>query len=337
MKRIAFIVLTTIMLLVPVSSAFAAKIGQQLTSPEAGWQRFDDNHPLIKYCGNWSPYTNGVNLYNGSANHTGTVNDCASFAFKGTKVRIIADTFNNKTKTAQISIDGVKETFNENLTTQGSTLVYEKTGLADGVHNVRIQLVDSDGYLTLDAIDLESSGTLIDNNQIFSLQKLPSNTNSVTLSWNSMEGAIGYEIKRSTKAGGPYSTIATVSKLDYTDTTASAGNTYYYIIKAVGINCITNEVSATTPQIPEVPKPAGERAILVVTLDTGLEKEFDLSMAEVQAFIAWYEGKAAGAGPASYAIDKHDNNKGPFKSRKDYVIFDKILTYEVNEYTTESK
>ncbi|KZE73782.1 hypothetical protein AV654_04180 [Paenibacillus elgii] len=336
MKKIVFLFLMTAMLLVPISSAFAAKIGEQLTSPEAGWQRFDDNHPLIKYCGNWSPYTNGVNLYKGSANHTGTVNDCASFAFKGTKVRIIADTFNNKTKTAQISIDGVKETFNENLTTQGSTLVYEKTGLPDGIHNVRIQLVNSDGYLTLDAIDLESSGSLVDNNQIFSLKTSSTNTNNAALSWNSMEGAIGYEIKRSTKAGGPYNTIATVSELAYTDTTASSGNTYYYIVKAVGINCITNEVSAT-PQVPEIPRPTGERAILVVTLNTGLEKEFDLSMAEVNAFIAWYEGKAVGTGPASYAIDKHDNNKGPFKSRKDYVIFDKILTYEVNEYSTASK
>ncbi|MNL66964.1 hypothetical protein D3C87_1915040 [compost metagenome] len=74
------------------------------------------------------------------------------------------------------------------------------------------------------------------------------------------------------------------------------------------------------------------RAILTVTLNTGLEKEFDLSMAEVNSFISWYETKAAGTGTTSFAIDKHDNNKGPFKSRKEYVIFDKILTFEVNEY-----
>ncbi|WP_244444741.1 hypothetical protein [Paenibacillus camerounensis] len=85
-----------------------------------------------------------------------------------------------------------------------------------------------------------------------------------------------------------------------------------------------------TPEIP-----AGNRAILVVTMNTGLEKEFDLSMQEVNAFIAWYENKQAGSGTASYAIDKHDNNKGPFTSRKDYVIFDKILTFSVDEYSAE--
>ncbi|WP_425281066.1 hypothetical protein [Paenibacillus jilunlii] len=79
----------------------------------------------------------------------------------------------------------------------------------------------------------------------------------------------------------------------------------------------------------------GNRAILVVTMNTGLEKEFDLSMDEVNSFITWYENKQAGTGKASYAINKHDNYKGPFTSRKDYVIFDKILTFSVNEYSAK--
>ncbi|WP_227775189.1 hypothetical protein [Paenibacillus sp. NAIST15-1] len=87
------------------------------------------------------------------------------------------------------------------------------------------------------------------------------------------------------------------------------------------------------PTDPEQTK--GNRALLVVTMTTGLEKEFDLSMDEVNAFITWYENKQGGSGTASYAINKHNNNKGPFSARKDYVIFDKILTFEVNEYTTK--
>ncbi|AIQ68700.1 galactose oxidase [Paenibacillus graminis] len=70
-------------------------------------------------------------------------------------------------------------------------------------------------------------------------------------------------------------------------------------------------------------------------MNTGLEKEFELSMEEVNSFITWYEKKQAGTGKASYAIDKHDNNKGPFTNRKDYVIFDKILTFSVDEYSAE--
>ncbi len=86
---------------------------------------------------------------------------------------------------------------------------------------------------------------------------------------------------------------------------------------------------------PEPSQPTGDRAILIVTMDNGLEKEFDLSMKEVNSFIAWYEGKQSGTGSASYAIDKHNNNKGPFSNRKDYVIFNKILTFDVSEYSTK--
>ncbi|MGF9914748.1 discoidin domain-containing protein [Paenibacillus ehimensis] len=161
----------------------------------------------------------------------------------------------------------------------------------------------------------------------------------VDLSWTAVSGATNYNIKRSTTPGGPYTTVASsVYGTTYKDTTVINGTTYYYVVTAVNgpvESANSNEASAT-PQAPVTPPPTG-RAILVVTLDTGLEKEFDLSMTEVNTFIAWYEGRATGTGPASYAIDKHDNNKGPFKSRKDYVIFNKILTYEVNEYIPVSK
>ncbi|WCT54318.1 hypothetical protein PQ456_14020 [Paenibacillus kyungheensis] len=96
----------------------------------------------------------------------------------------------------------------------------------------------------------------------------------------------------------------------------------------------SEDPTPTTPEEPTTsPQPSGKRALLVVTLDTGLEKEFDLTSAEVQDFITWYELKEAGTGKAVYAIDKHDNNKGPFTSRKDYIIFNKVLTFEVSEYS----
>nr|WP_248293133.1 hypothetical protein [Paenibacillus polymyxa] len=78
----------------------------------------------------------------------------------------------------------------------------------------------------------------------------------------------------------------------------------------------TNPGEPSTGEPTNPQSPSGNRAILVVTMTTGLEKEFDLSMQEVNDFIAWYEGKQAGSGSASYAINKHDNNKGPFSSRK---------------------
>ncbi|MNW46929.1 hypothetical protein D3C74_242440 [compost metagenome] len=82
------------------------------------------------------------------------------------------------------------------------------------------------------------------------------------------------------------------------------------------------------------PQPTGDRAILTVTMTTGLEKEFDLSMSEVEAFINWYDAKENGTGPAKYGINKYNNNKGPFSKRIDYVIFKNILSFEVSEYST---
>ncbi len=95
----------------------------------------------------------------------------------------------------------------------------------------------------------------------------------------------------------------------------------------------------TTPPTTEEPsnpeQPTGERVILVVTMINGLEKEYDLSMAEVNAFTAWYDAKDAGAGPSRFVINKHSNNKGPFSKRTDSVIFNNILTFEVSEYTLD--
>ncbi|WP_342477461.1 hypothetical protein NYE24_30915 [Paenibacillus sp. FSL H7-0350] len=88
-------------------------------------------------------------------------------------------------------------------------------------------------------------------------------------------------------------------------------------------------VPTSTPN-PEIP--SGARAILTITLTTGLDKEFDLPITEVNAFLNWYD---SAAGSTRYGIDKHNNNKGPFSKRTEYVIHDKILTFEVSEYTAQ--
>ncbi|WP_319951935.1 Kelch repeat-containing protein [Paenibacillus sp. LS1] len=103
-------------------------------------------------------------------------------------------------------------------------------------------------------------------------------------------------------------------------------------LKNVEMYTFENESTPSPDPTPESGNK--DRAIFTVILTTGLVKEFDISMVEVNKFIAWYEGKEAGTGTASYAINKHENNKGPFTSRKDYVIFKNILSFEVDEYST---
>lgn len=163
---------------------------------------------------------------------------------------------------------------------------------------------------------------------------------TVSLKWDSVSAATSYKVKRSTTTGGPYTDVATVNGnvYGYLDNSVVNGTTYYYVVTAVnaaGESSNSNEASATPNGTVVPPTPSEtDRALLRITLNNGEEKEYDLSMTEVNAFLAWYEGRASGTGAIMFAIDKHDNNKGPFTSRKDYIIYDKIITFEVNAYTT---
>jgi N-acetylneuraminic acid mutarotase len=153
---------------------------------------------------------------------------------------------------------------------------------------------------------------------------------SVDLSWTASTDATSYNLFCSTTTGGPYSQIATsVTSTTYSDTTVSNGTTYYYVATAVnsgGESGYSNEANAT----PTAPT-SNDRAILVITLVSGLEKEYDLSMTEVNAFTTWYAGQAPSSNQV-YTFNK-TYNLAKYSSRKDYIAYDKIETFEVNEYT----
>jgi hypothetical protein len=74
----------------------------------------------------------------------------------------------------------------------------------------------------------------------------------VSLSWNPVANASYYVIKRSTAAGGPYTSINSHASTSYADTSVSNGTTYYYVISAVNSNgegANSNEAAAT-PRAP---------------------------------------------------------------------------------------
>jgi fibronectin type 3 domain-containing protein len=76
----------------------------------------------------------------------------------------------------------------------------------------------------------------------------------VTLSWTASGGATGYNVKRSTTDGGPYSQLAAPTASQYTDSAVGNGTTYYYVISAldsVGESVDSAQVSAT-PFAPTV-------------------------------------------------------------------------------------
>ena len=57
------------------------------------------------------------------------------------------------------------------------------------------------------------------------------------LNWDAVEGAVEYQIYRSSSATKSYKVIATVEDLEYLDTSVSAGKGYYYKVMAIGENC----------------------------------------------------------------------------------------------------
>ncbi|WP_149095781.1 fibronectin type III domain-containing protein [Paenibacillus terrae] len=203
-----------------------------------------------------------------------------------------------------------------------------------------IKIVVDGGYSWAHINELTIGITNTTDNSIKDL-KADAGDSQATLSWGAVENAESYTVKFGTESG-KHTETATATKDAYGNFVIPGltnGTKYYFVVSAK-VNGVDSEYSneaSATPQggggQTDPGQPSGNHAILVVTMTTGLEKEFDLSMKEVNDFIAWYEGKQAGSGSASYAINKHDNNKGPFSNRKDYMLYDRILTFEVSEYS----
>lgn len=78
---------------------------------------------------------------------------------------------------------------------------------------------------------------------------------STSLTWvaSTSTGVTGYNVYRATASGGPYTLLnaTPVSAITYIDTAALAGQTYFYVIKAVGagntLSAASNEAQAVVP------------------------------------------------------------------------------------------
>ncbi|HMP77721.1 MAG TPA: hypothetical protein PKE12_15605, partial [Kiritimatiellia bacterium] len=97
--------------------------------------------------------------------------------------------------------------------------------------------------------------------------------NQVDLSWTAPTGTVsGYNVKRSTVSGGPYTTIVTNNaSTNFSDTGVFNGNTYYYRVSALNALCESgnsDEETAVMPagcpggQTPTLSQP-GNRTVIV--------------------------------------------------------------------------
>jgi len=70
----------------------------------------------------------------------------------------------------------------------------------------------------------------------------------VSLTWGASSGAAGYNVKRGTASGGPYTQAANPTGASYMDSGLTNGTTYYYVVSAVntaGESANSSQASAT--------------------------------------------------------------------------------------------
>src|SRR5207249_6809204 len=79
----------------------------------------------------------------------------------------------------------------------------------------------------------------------------------MTLAWTAVIGATGYNVKRSTTSGGPYTTVGpNVTPASFTDSGLTNGTTYYYVVSALnagGESANSAQASATPAAPPGAP------------------------------------------------------------------------------------
>jgi fibronectin type 3 domain-containing protein len=99
----------------------------------------------------------------------------------------------------------------------------------------------------------------------------------VSLSWNASSGATSYHVKRGTMSGGPYTQVGAPTAASFTDTTASNGTKYFYVVSAVnsaGESGNSAELNATptapvtTPAVPGGLQASAGNAQVVLTWNT---------------------------------------------------------------------
>ena len=118
----------------------------------------------------------------------------------------------------------------------------------------------------------------------------------VALSWSASTGATTYTVKRATKSGGPYTTVAAgLTTVASTDPGLTNGTTYYYVVSASNAagqeSANSAQVSATPALMP--PAPTGVTAVA----------------GNGQVLVSW---KAAAGTTAGYTVKRATVRTGPF-------------------------
>ena len=298
----------------------SAVIGDQLFKPEIGWKRYDDTNPLI---------TKNKMFYQSDPNHAykngqspgNSVGTYIKFDFIGTKFRIIDAPHQNRDTNTKVTIDGniveYYSAYRPNSGTQWQTVVYEKDGLTNTKHTVLIEKSNDNSYLAFDAIDVDGR-LLAPGEVVISIQIDKNNLELLEGSQDKLTATVTPDTAKVIWSSSD-ETIATVDQNGHV-TAIREGQA---IITAKVEN---TELVATATVIVKKPISESSSAILSITLVNGITKEYDVTNAVLNNYLNWFD---SAQGNATFKFSK---TISPYKKVTEYVVHDKIASFEVREY-----
>lgn len=331
----------------------SAKVGDVLTHPEKGWKRYGAYGPNINFTGSWhfygtkesGKYDNGSTLGMAETAEFGEApcptGSTLKFNFTGNKLRLLfwySIPDRNSTK-VKIQINNSEPIYvnTRQYAPSHYSLVYENENLKN--ENC-VEITNLDSYqFCFDGVDIDENGQLkpynenlenitlnksTDSLQVGKTDTLtatvtPDNETNKNVTWTSSDPTIA-EVDQTGKVKANKEGTATI-----TATTTDGSN--------LSATCVVTVIPKSTT--PTNPTDNTGNAILTITMTNGNVKSYTVSMSKVNDFISWYNNRSAGSnGSPYYAFDKTDNLQ-PFSKKTEYVVFDKISSFEVDEYTKQ--
>jgi uncharacterized protein YjdB len=320
----------------------SAKIMDSLPNPEIGWKRYNDSNSNITYSSLFTVYNNDTRGYLNdfhykSGSSTADIGKI-QFNFTGTKLRIIALTSNVSAydNMANITIDGNTQTFSElsTVTTGKYTLVFENIALSNTEHSVVISSSAVAKSLTLDAIDIDENGDLkpYNANPVQTVDATGIALDKTSLDMNI--GDITNLIATVTPDNATNKNVTWTSSDSSIATVDSTGKVTAIKEGSVTITATTSDGSNKSATCTiNVKNPVSGNGLLTVTMTDGQQRSYDLTMSQINDFITWYNNRAGGQGSFTYSFNKTPSSAA-YTKRTEYLIFDKISNYDVDEYKT---